>query len=141
MTTPIPTIITRKKVPEDLRITHVGDIFGVNFPMRLEPFVFNAASTMVDDYNGGYWEFYELSNGGFYMAPNTDMRFHFSSPNGYVCELSSDAMGITVCLYAYSMLSFDGIRDFSEVCAEHYHLLREYMMEHPEVASILGAID
>jgi hypothetical protein len=27
------------------------------------------------------------------------------------------------------------------LCARHYHLLREFMLTHPEVAAILGAID
>lgn len=44
------------------------------------------------------------------------------------------------CLYAYSHLSFsdDG---FAQICAQHYHLLREYMLKHAEAGAILGAID
>jgi hypothetical protein len=30
--------------------------------------VFDTASQLSPDYNGGYWEFYNLSNGGFYIA-------------------------------------------------------------------------
>jgi len=65
------------------------------------------------------------------------------------------ALGITACLYAYSNLSFgDGIAAgltstgvFAQACAEpqacaeHYHLLRECMLGHPVVCSILRAID
>jgi hypothetical protein len=61
--------------------------------------------------------------------------------NGYEGNLSADALGITVYLYAYSNLSFSDIRDFAETCAEQFHLLRDYMLEHPEVQGILGAID
>jgi len=49
-------------------------------------------------------------------------------------------LGITSCLYAYSHLSFSG-GEFARDCARHYHLLREYMFEHPEVRGILGATD
>ena len=55
--------------------------------------------------------------------------------------LSADALGITVCLYAYSNLSFSGPDAFADVCFDHYHWLREYMLEHPEVGEILGATD
>ena len=89
---------------------------------------------------GGYWEFYSLSNCGFYMAPKSDSIFHVSCENGFEGNLSADALGITACLYAYSHLSFSD-DDFAETCARHYHLLREYMLEHSEVGGILGAID
>ena len=57
---------------------------------------------------------------------------------------NSGALGIVACLYAYSNLSFDdgtGAGEFAEVCAEHYHWLRDYAMDHAEVRSILRAID
>lgn len=54
--------------------------------------------------------------------------------------MSADALGITVCLYAYSHLSF-GDDEFSEICARQYHLLRDYVFNHPEARSILAAID
>jgi len=38
-------------------------------------------------------------------------------------------------------MSFSDIRDFAETCAEQFHLLRDYMLEHPEVQGILEAID
>ena len=95
---------------------------------------------MADTYDGGYWDFYTLSNGGFYMAPAEDRIYHVSCDNMFEGDLSADALGITACLYAYSHLSFSDGR-FARVCACHYHLLREYMMEHPEVSAILGATD
>jgi hypothetical protein len=56
---------------------------------------------MAQDYSGGLWEFYTLSNGGFYMAPSTDVIFHVSCDNMFEGDLSGDALGITACLYAY----------------------------------------
>jgi hypothetical protein len=95
---------------------------------------------MAEDYRGGYWDFYTLSNGGFYMAPSSDDRFHVTCDNQFEGDLSADALGITSCLYAYSHLSFSG-GSFARECARHYHLLREYMLEHREVRKILAATD
>lgn len=105
--------------------------------MRLEPFVYDIA----EEYNGGYWEFYTLSNGGFYMAPRSDTKFNISCENGYEGVLSADALGIAVCLYAYSNLSFGVESAFTNTCARQYHWLRDFMLEHAEARGILGSVD
>ncbi|MGR8998799.1 MAG: antirestriction protein [Gammaproteobacteria bacterium] len=129
------TIITRTQAPDHLRIQHTAKLFGLNFPLHLEPLVYTITGNIASDYNGGYWEFYELSNGGFYMAPDSDNPFKVSCENGFEGQLSADALGITVCLYAYSLLSFTGKNGFDETCARQYHLLRDYMLEQPDDAS------
>lgn len=128
------------RIAEQERINHTATLFGLNFPLKLEPFVYFMADTICEDYQGGYWEFYTLSNGGFFMAPAADTLFHVSCENGFEGTLSADAFGIVCCLYAYSHLSF-GDGEFAQTCAEHYHLLREHMYGHPEVGAILRAID
>jgi hypothetical protein len=133
--------ITRKQVPDQNRVQHTANLFGLNFPLHLEPLVYAITDNIAEEYNGGFWEFYELSNGGFYMAPHSDTPFTVSCENGFEGQLSGDALGITVCLYAYSHLSFSGKGGFDETCAQQYHWLREYMLDHPEAAAILGAID
>ena len=133
-------IVTARLVPDDQRTSFTAKMFGTNFPMRLEPTVFDMAGRLAAEYNGGYWLFYGLSNGGFYMAPQSNTVFHVSCMNGFEGQLSADALGIAACLYAYSNLSF-GEGDFADTCANQYHLLREYMFGHPEVKAILRAID
>lgn len=133
--------ITCQLIAEDLRVNHTAELFGLGFSLSLEPFVYFMADTICEDYSGGYWEFYALSNGGFYMSPHTDADFKVSCENGFEGDLSADAFGIVCCLYSYSHLSFGDSTPFTEACAEHYHLLREYVYEHPEVAAILRAID
>lgn len=137
----INTLITRQQVVDEQRIEHIAQLFGIHFPLRLEPTVYALAGKLSQDYNGGYWEFYALSNGGFYMAPYADHAFQVVCDNGYEGVLSADALGIAVCLYAYSHLSFSDIDGFADTCAQQYHWLREYMLEHPEAQAILGAID
>ena len=86
--------MTRKQVPNNKRIQHTADLFGLNFPLHLEPFVYAITGSIADDYDGGYWEFYELSNGGFYMAPHSDTPFQVSCENGYEGELSVMPWGL-----------------------------------------------
>ena len=133
--------VTRELVSDARRSDHVGQLFGVQFPMRLEPFIYWAKSQMAPDYKWGYWQFYALSNGGFYMAPDTEKSFAVACQNYYQGVLSADAPGIVACLYAYSHLSFTPNEALGRMYARHYHLLREYMFDHPEVKAILGAID
>ena len=118
----------------------VDRLFGIKYVLQLEPTVFQFAEHLAAGYHGGYWQFYGLSNGGFYMAPRSDGVFNVSSMNGFEGEMTADALGLTACLYAYSNLSFGG-DGFAETCAGQYHLLREYMFGHAEVRSILRAID
>ena len=133
-------LVTRELVPEDQRMLITERYFGIHFPLRLEPVIYGITERMADAYSGGYWEFYTLSNGGFYMSPAEDRVFHVTCDNMFEGNLSADALGITACLYAYSHLSFSDGR-FGRVCACHYYRLREYMFEHPEVKAILGATD
>jgi len=134
------TPVTRELVPEDQRLGITQRLFGVHFPLRMEPIVYGVTERMADDYKGGYWHFYTLSNGGFYMAPSGDEVFHVTCDNMYEGDLSADALGITASLCGFSHLSFSDGR-FARVCACHYHRLREYMLDHPEAMAILGATD
>jgi hypothetical protein len=133
-------LVTKELVPENQRLAITERLFGLHFPMQIEPVVYGITERMAKDYKGGYWDFYTLSNGGFYIAPSDERIFHVTCDNMFEGDLSADALGITACLYAYSHLSFSNTR-FARVSACHYHRLREYMFEHPEVKEILGATD
>lgn len=133
--------ITRSTVAIDQRINHTANIFGVHYPMRFEPAVYKIAGMIASEYSGGYWEFYDLNNGGFYMAPDSDKSFQVICENGFKGKLSGDALGITVCLYVYSHLSFSDNQELAGICANQYHWLRDYMLGHAEFRNILGAVD
>jgi hypothetical protein len=135
------TPVTRHLVPEEQRLAVTADLFGAHFPLQLEPVIYGITERMAEDYHSGYWQFYTLDNGGFYMAPDDDRVFTVSCDNYYTGELSADALGVVACLYAYSHQSFASNGAFPRQCALHYHWLRAYMYDHPEVAAILGAID
>lgn len=133
-------IITNNIVPEVDRMAIVDRLFGIAYVLKLEPAVFSIAEALSEEYRGGFWEFHELTNGGFYMAPRFDTELTLSCENGFEGKMSPDAFGITAMLYAYSELSFGDDR-LAQVCAEHYHLLREYAAQHPEAKLIHQAID
>lgn len=133
-------IITRTLVAEADRMAFVDKLFGLSYVLQLEPIVFRFAEQLAETYDYGYWEFFSLSNGGFFMAPRSETVFNVSADNGFEGQMTGDALGIVACLYSYSNLSF-GDGQFAETCAEHYHLLREYIFGHKEVRSILRAID
>ena len=135
------TTVTRQPVPEYQRLSVTAKLFGTWFPMRIEPVVFSFAERLSTDYTGGFWDFFTLNNGAFYMAPAGDGRFHVLCEKQFEGNLSADAFGITVCLYAFSNLSFSGPDAFADICFDHYHWLREYMMDHAEAEAILAATD
>jgi len=136
-----PQVITRTPVPEDQRLETTARLFDIYFPMQIEPFIYGITDRIAHGYNGGYWDFFSLSNGGFYMAPSTDKVFHVSCENYFQATLSADALGITSCLYAYSHFSFSDNYAFAELCAQQYYLLRSFALEHDEAVSIRGATD
>jgi hypothetical protein len=129
-----------KPIPEARRAAYAHKVFGSAFSFIVEPTIYSMASMLSPDYRGGMWLFTGLCPTGFFMFPDSDAMFRVVSPNGYEGEMSAEALGITACLYAYSHLSF-GDGPLAGVCAEQYHLVRDYAMDHPEVREIFAAID
>ena len=128
------------EIPESQRAAHVAKLFGARW-VQVESFVFDTASSLSPDYDGGLWSFHGTCGGGFYMAPTAPKEFRVECANGFEGVLSAEAFGITCCLYAYSLLSFSPDDEFASKCADHFHKLRELALEHAESAAILAAID
>jgi hypothetical protein len=84
------TTIYCEEVPEARRLTHTAGLFGLDFPLRLEPFVFTMAGQLSPDYRGGFWKFFALCNGGFYMAPDSTGALAVSCENRFEGSLSAD---------------------------------------------------
>jgi hypothetical protein len=81
----------------------------------------------------------ELTNGGFYLRTGSEPVAFRVPSNGFEGVMSPDAAGITVCLFAYSHLSFQFPAD--TCLSRHSFLLRAYAIEHPEASLIFAAID
>lgn len=107
--------------------------------LRVEALIYNWMGRLCLSYNGGYWHMYELSNGAFYMAPQTEKRFETLCPGfGASVELSADAAGLVACLYAVNQLAN---QTESDHYIKFYHRLRDYALEHAEAGNIFKAID
>ena len=130
--------IVAREVSDNERIQMLPRHFGRDM-LTVEYAIFAFMRKLSAQYTGGYWTYYELSNRGFYMAPQSDSRFLVAvDTNDFTGEMSADAAGITACLFALSHLSFQ-VRNDQVV--EHFHLLRDFALEHAEASVILAAID
>jgi hypothetical protein len=130
--------ITSSVVPDELRLNFLPHYLGAHY-LRGETLVYEWARRLASAYNGGSWVFFQLSNGGFYMAPERSGRLHVRwHMNGYNDMMGADAFGIVVTLFALCHLA--ELRHDDRII-EHYHALRAYAAQHVEAANILRAID
>jgi hypothetical protein len=130
--------ITSSVVPDELRPNFLPHYLGSHF-LRGEALVYEWASRLASAYDGGSWSFFQLSNGGFYMAPEQSgrlyVRWHL---NGYNDMMGADAFGVVVTLFALCHLAE---LNHDDTIIGHYHALRAYATQHVEAANILRAID
>jgi hypothetical protein len=135
----IDTSIVATCVPEAQRLSFLPRHFGRQM-MILEEDLYTHMSELCADYSGGYWNFYDLSNGGCYLAPSGAELYRISvSGNGFEGSLSADAAGITATLFAMNTLTFRFPRLPQH--AERYYQLRDFAYTHTEARLILAAID
>ena len=129
--------VEARPVPEHARIGTLPRHFGMHM-LTVEGRIYDFLSHFCVAYDGGVWDFHELSNGGFYMSPPEDSYELAVDGNGFRGRLSADAVGITVCLFAFSHLYFEYTTD---IFTRHYHWLLEYAKDHAEANRIFAAID
>ena len=109
--------------------------------ITLESRIFAWMDRLCADYQGGIWRFSTLSNGGAFMAPESDHDEKwtlFNSMNGNGAELTSEAAGMVACLMAYN---HHACRTECDAMTEHYFRLRDYALNHPECSAIMHLID
>ncbi|NWA64077.1 antirestriction protein [Pantoea sp. B9002] len=134
-----PTAVSANVINERQRMKFLPKHFG-RFFLLAEREIFDHMSSLSDDYCGGKWQFFELSNGGCFMMPGDDRSNEYDCywhGNGYEGVMSAEAAGIAVCLLVFSKLSFSYAKPFAEL----FHLLREFALDHQEAGKIFGAID
>ena len=138
MTTTTEAIVSATKVQDGARLMALPNHFG-KYGVRVESAVFSTLNGLCADYNGGYWEYYGLSNGGFYMAPVSNRPFQLQcAGNDFNGAVSADAAGIIAFLFAYSHLSFQLKND---KIVDAFHHLRDFAYTHKERRLIFAAID
>lgn len=131
-------------VPGHLRLAFLPRVFGPRHYGQAEAEVYGWMGNLCPEYHGGYWQFYDLSNGGFYLAPEAKVTadqagpvFVVRAPNGFEETMSYDAAGITATLYAINSLIWKGADHLEDA----FYKLRDFAIEHRESRQILRAID
>ena len=131
-------------VAEGARLSFLPTFFGQHLMMRGEALVFSWLDRLSEDYNGGYWHFYTLTNGGFYLALASDkesMRILVEG-NGFDGEMSADAAGIVATFFALSQLTGEVQgTEAGDTLIDRYFFLRDFAAEHVEAGLIFRAID
>jgi Antirestriction protein len=108
--------------------------------MIFEEDLYTHMSQLCADYSGGYWNFYDLNNGGCYLAPSGAQSYRLTvSGNGFEGCLSADAAGITATLFAINTLTFRFPHLRQHI--DRYYQLRDFACTHAEAPLIMAAID
>lgn len=132
--------ITKELISDSLRLKALPYFFRQGM-MLVEPTVFDLMGKHCKTYSGAYWDFYKLSNGGFFMAPSGQETYALSNADNYAdVELSAEAAGIAIALLAYSRLSFTS-SSASHTFSSQYHWVREFARNHPESTQIFRFTD
>jgi hypothetical protein len=133
------SVVLATLVPDAQRLDFLPRHFGRQM-MTVEHHLYSRLSELSQDYTGGYWNFYDLSNGGCYLAPTAPEQLRIVvEGNDFEGALSADAAGITVTLFTLSELAFRLPR--VEVLSTRFHQLRDFAADHAEAGLIFRAID
>jgi hypothetical protein len=126
---PVPAHLRAQTLPK--RFPGLFLVFEMN--------VYNYIDKFAKAYTGGYWEFIDLSNGGFYMALQSHKSFHVEvASNSFEGTMSADAASLVANLFTYCHLANQHELDY---LIKGFHALRDYASEHLEGRLILSAID
>ncbi|SFU20778.1 Antirestriction protein [Kosakonia arachidis] len=114
--------------------------------IRAENNVYLYASRYLDGYDGGVWAYAALPEGGGFMKPEGEERWHFVNPQNFAdLTLGSEAAGIVITALVLNHRSwmYDH-HDEEELCrlyCQRHRQLMAYAESHPEAAAIFRALD
>jgi len=121
------TIIS-SRVPDKLRLDFLPKHFGFPLMLKIESAVYSWMRALCNHYTGGYWQFYDLSNGGIYLAPESGDTFTVTVPSNYFSgQVSADAAGIIATLFALNQLCN---KSPNLTLYDKYYLLLDFANEH-----------
>ena len=131
-------MIEKTPVPENKRIGFLASQLG-RMHYKFEMLTYHVMSRYCEGYPGGYWNFYTLSNGGFFMALDSDRAFRVVNEMNFCDEtMSAEAASIGANLYALSGVAFESQ---DPKIGAHYGSLYEFIGEHEEAWQIFRFID
>ena len=134
---------TATLTPDNQRMDRITDMFG---GIPFDNVVFHIADDITDDYNGGFWNYFEDDNGQFlYMAP-ADGEFSLSIPgNGFTGTVDADTFGLIVTLIGIGHLLMHLFENNDQANGERindlFHKVRQFALNHKKASTIAQAID
>ena len=139
----IADLTTARKLPLDERGDFLPKHVGRHM-LYFENIVYASMERACADYSGGLWEFFDLSNGGFFMAPDREGKMNLEwRANYFEGTMTPEAAGIGVTLIALSLLGFQDqlADDERENISAKFHQLRDFAANHQEAGTIFRFID
>ena len=133
------TEILSRRVPDAEHAQLTAAYFGDRF-LWIESFIHDSAASLCPDLDDGTWEMYELTNGGFYMAPKTANALRIECADGSELDLSGEALGIVASLEALRLLASSPENSFGSACCTAANALVLYVDRHPEAEHIYRAL-
>lgn len=130
------------QVPGDRRMSFLPSHIpgGLIKMMTFENTVYGVMRRICEAYRGGSWDFFEVSNGAFFMAPAFTDPVEIAVVDNYFSgTLEPQAAGIVVTLMALSEMTFRYEDD--ERLSDAFHALRDYASSRDDFALIFRAID
>lgn len=110
-------------------------------PKNDSAFLSHALDKVEAHYDGGEWDFYELSNGGYFIAPNSREHYRISVQGNYFDGLlTAEAAGMVATCFMLGQLANSNL-PISELCNDYYHKLFDYAYGHIEYNQFRAAID
>lgn len=131
-------MITKTLVAEDKRMDFLPKYIGKPF-FKYELLVYRFMDMFCENYMGGYWQFYELSNGGMFICIDEEKSFRVCNDMNYFDDsMSGEAVSLGV-----NMCALNALMDCPnpDRYIDLYYQLRDFICEHKETNKILRFID
>lgn len=131
-------------VEECDRLSFLPYLFGNDF-LYAEAYVYALAQKMMPEYQGGFWHFIRLPDGGGYMMPDGD-RFHLvNGENWFDRTVSADAAGIILTSLVINrqlwLYHDSGDAGLTQLYRMRDAQLWRHIEFHPECNAIYAALD
>lgn len=107
--------------------------------------VYDRLKSICREYAGGRWEFYQLSNGAWFMAPVDEPTFTLQDCYGRDHPMSAEGAGLAAMAYLLNHLSWvlheKGRKEQCDSAVDHYYALLAYANQGKDAAAIRAVLD
>ncbi len=139
--------LTCTRVPSTHREYFLPRLFGEQYMLTGESLVYRTSSYLFQNYNGGYWNFFNVSNGAQFMAPESSEPLILDAGENYhpFCgeTVSDEVAGLLATSMALSNLSFVIFerKQSTYHVADKFYLLQQFIGQHDSAKLIYSVLD